>query len=111
MSRTGIVIQARMGSTRLCGKALADVVGKPLLVRQIERLRLVSDVDRLIVATSDSALDDAIEVVVRSLEGVELWRGPEQDVLARFAGGPRGPAFQEVDAGADMRGAGRAWRP
>lgn len=86
MSRTGMVIQARMGSTRLCGKVLADVVGKPLLVRQIERLRLVSDVDRLIVATSDSALDDAIEAVVRSLEGVELWRGPEQDVLARFAG-------------------------
>src|SRR5262245_44509541 len=86
MSRTGIVIQARLGSTRLPGKVLADVGGRPLLVRQIERLRLVPAIDHIVVATSDAALDDPIETLVRSLDNVGLWRGPEEDVLARFAG-------------------------
>ena len=86
MSRTGIVIQARLGSTRLPGKVLADLGGRPMLTRQIERLRLVSGVDCIVVATTDASLDDPVAALVRSLDGVGLWRGPEEDVLARFAG-------------------------
>ena len=86
MTLAGIVIQARMGSTRLPGKVLADLGGRPMLVRQIERLRLVPGIDRVIVATSDTAIDDPVAALVRTLDGVELWRGSEDDVLARFAG-------------------------
>jgi spore coat polysaccharide biosynthesis protein SpsF (cytidylyltransferase family) len=86
MSHTGIVIQARMGSTRLPGKVLADLGGRPMLARQVERLRLVPGVDRIVVATSDTTIDDPVAALVQSLDGVDLWRGSEDDVLARFAG-------------------------
>jgi spore coat polysaccharide biosynthesis protein SpsF len=84
--RIGIVIQARLGSTRFPGKVLADLGGRPMLARQIERLRRVSGVDRLVIATTDRPSDDPVADFARSLDGVGLWRGPEDDVLARFAG-------------------------
>lgn len=84
--RTGIVIQARLGSTRFPGKVLADLGGAPMLARQIERLRLVPGVDALVIATTDRPSDDPVAAFARSQGGVGLWRGPEDDVLARFAG-------------------------
>lgn len=78
-----VVIQARMGSTRLPGKVLAEVAGQPMLGFQIERLRPGWD-RRIIVATSDLAGDDPIADFA-SAKGVDVVRGSEQDVLGRFA--------------------------
>lgn len=85
----GIVVQARTGSSRFPGKVLADLHGSPLIVREIERLRRVPGVDRIVVATSDAPADDALAETIEGCEGANLFRGPEHDVLARYAGAAR----------------------
>jgi len=76
------VIQARMGSTRLPGKVLADLGGRPMLQFMLERLRRLP-VSELVVATSTEPGDDAVAALGATL-GVRVVRGPEHDVLARF---------------------------
>lgn len=78
------LVQARMGSTRLPGKALADIGGKPVLGRVIDRLELCDeDLGRIIVATSAKAADNAIADLCLLL-GVDCYRSSEHDVLNRF---------------------------
>lgn len=77
------ILQARMSSTRLPGKVLKPILGKPMLVRQLERVRRAGRIDRLIVATSTDPSDDPIEALCRD-EGVEYYRGKLDDVLDRF---------------------------
>ena len=76
-------IQARMGSTRLPGKVLADVGGKPLLQRIVERVRAAALVDEVYVLTSEARGDD---VLVERLEelAIPYRRGPVDDVLTRY---------------------------
>src|SRR4051794_1338841 len=74
-----------MGSTRLPGKVLADVAGKPLLAHMLERVALARSLDALWVATSDARADDAITRVAE-VAGVPVFRGSEDDVLDRYAG-------------------------
>lgn len=78
------VIQARMGSTRLPGKVLRPIAGKPLLWHIVHRLRGCDRIDEIAIATSTNPRDDAI-VEWGEHEGVTVVRGPEDDVLARFA--------------------------
>ncbi|MBA2587614.1 MAG: aldo/keto reductase [Alphaproteobacteria bacterium] len=77
------VIQARMGSSRLPGKVLMPVAGKPLLWHSIHRLRQCRTVDRIAVATSTDPADDAIESFCAG-EGIVCVRGPLQNVLERY---------------------------
>src|SRR5579862_3687749 len=83
VQRAAIVLQARMGSTRLPGKVLADLRGQPILAHCVERLRASSGLP-VIVATTTKPEDDCL---VREAErlGAAVVRGPECDVLARFA--------------------------
>ncbi len=78
------VLQARMSSSRLPGKVLADLVGAPMLLRQIERILRCRAVDRLVVATSTDPSDDTLVETVRRA-GYEIARGSLDDVLDRFA--------------------------
>ena len=78
------VVQARMGSTRLPGKALMCAAGKPLLEHLIERLGRAGRLDQIIVATTINAEDDAIERLCERL-GVGCFRGSSDDVLGRVA--------------------------
>jgi spore coat polysaccharide biosynthesis protein SpsF (cytidylyltransferase family) len=77
------IVQARMGSTRLPGKVLADLAGRPMLALLLARLATAA-VDHLVVATTDTPIDDAVVDVARA-QGADIVRGPEDDVLARFA--------------------------
>ena len=86
------VIQARMGSTRLPGKVLKPVAGKPLLWHIIHRLKASHLIEDIAIATTTNPLDDAI-VEFGAAEGVSVVRGPEDDVLARFA-----RAAEQLDA-------------
>lgn len=81
--RKVIIVQARMGSTRLPGKVLREVLGKPLLEYQLERLARVRLSDLVVVATTDLEQDEPIVTLCRRL-GVPFFRGPEEDVLARY---------------------------
>jgi spore coat polysaccharide biosynthesis protein SpsF len=80
-----IIDQARMTSTRLPGKVLKEVLGKPLLVWQIERLQSVAAADAIVIATTDNAEDQAIVDLARDM-GVNVFRGAEHDVLSRYFG-------------------------
>jgi len=83
--RTVIVIQARMGSTRLPGKVLMPLGGQPLLLRMLERVRAAAKVDEVILATSDLPADDAVAAAAAAV-GLRVYRGSENDVLDRFHG-------------------------
>jgi len=76
------VVQARTGSTRLPGKVLADLGGKPLLRFMLDRLSGLA-VDDLVVATSDLSRDQAVAEVAAAAS-VAVVRGSEGDVLDRF---------------------------
>jgi spore coat polysaccharide biosynthesis protein SpsF len=77
------VIQARMGSSRLPGKVLMPIAGKPLLWHLIYRLRQCRTVDSVAVATSNESADDAIQQFCAD-HGVTCVRGPLQNVLERY---------------------------
>jgi spore coat polysaccharide biosynthesis protein SpsF len=79
-----IVVQARVGSTRLPGKVLKDVCGKPLLERMLERLARVKTAarTRIVIATTPYAEDDPIANLCRKL-GVDVFRGHPTDLLDR----------------------------
>jgi spore coat polysaccharide biosynthesis protein SpsF len=78
------IIQARMGSTRLPGKVLKPVAGRPLLWHVIHRLKASKLIDDIAIATTTNPLDEAI-VEFGAAHGVQVVRGPEEDVLVRFA--------------------------
>jgi spore coat polysaccharide biosynthesis protein SpsF (cytidylyltransferase family) len=77
------VVQARLDSTRLPGKALADIGGRPMLAQVVERLRGSRVVDQTVIATTELASDVPI-VELGDVIGVPVIRGSANDVLGRF---------------------------
>ena len=76
------IIEARMTSTRLPGKVLRPILGKPMIERMIERIRFCRTIDQVIVATTEKTTDDPVMKLADQL-GVGIFRGSEVDVLAR----------------------------
>lgn len=82
--RVVAAIQARMNSTRLPGKVLRLIEGKPVIVRIWERLALCSSLDTIVVATSADPSNDIIEkVCAREGMGCARW-GTDEDVADRL---------------------------
>jgi spore coat polysaccharide biosynthesis protein SpsF len=79
----GIVLQARLGSTRLPGKVLMPMAGRTLLGHNIDRLRRVRRADRLVVAIPDDEANDVLAACCER-EAVTYFRGSESDVLGRY---------------------------
>jgi spore coat polysaccharide biosynthesis protein SpsF len=80
---TVAVIQARMGSTRLPGKVLREIAGRPMIDWVVGWARQISTVDKVVVATS--VLEREAPLVEHlNEEGIPVLRGPEDDVLARY---------------------------
>lgn len=77
------IIQARLGSSRLPGKVLKTVMGKPLLEYQIERVSRSKFIDKIVVATSNQDKDQPIVEWCKKLS-VLYHRGSEEDVLERY---------------------------
>ena len=77
------ILQARVSSSRLPGKVLMPLLGEPMLLRQIERLRKVRQIDKLLVATSAETADDEIGTLCTQ-HAIDCFRGNLNDVLDRF---------------------------
>lgn len=80
--RVCAIIQARQGSSRLPGKALIDICGKPAIQRVVERLRRAKTLDDVIVAMPESIVDDELERFCDRM-GYSYFRGDEDNVLLR----------------------------
>ena len=89
-----VIVQARMTSTRLPGKVLMDLAGRPLLERELERLARCERADEVMLAVTTNPDDDPLVDLARRL-GLRWHRGSEHDVLERYAGAAR-------EAGADV---------
>lgn len=78
-----VIVQARMGSTRLPGKVLKPLHGKTILDHLVDRISPAEKVDAIVIATTTNAEDDAIETWCAD-KGVLCHRGSDWDVLDRF---------------------------
>ncbi|NBG89529.1 cytidylyltransferase domain-containing protein [Isachenkonia alkalipeptolytica] len=81
--KIGVIIQARMGSTRLPGKIMKKLQGKTVLEHVIERVKQSKLIDEIIIATTTHGRDDVIETEALWC-GVKVFRGSEDDVLSRY---------------------------
>lgn len=86
-----------MGSSRLPGKVLEDLAGRPVLGWVVDAARAVPGIDEVAIATSDAAGDDALAQWCADA-GISCVRGSEQDVLARY-----GEAIRTFGADVVMR--------
>jgi spore coat polysaccharide biosynthesis protein SpsF len=77
------IIQARMSSSRLPGKVLLDIEGKPMLQWVVERVKQAKKIDDVVVATTDNPADEPIEDFCKA-HGVAVYRGNQFDVLDRY---------------------------
>lgn len=83
-----VIIQARTTSTRLPGKVLMDLGGRPMLVQQLRRLARCQRVDDIVVATTVNGSDDPVTALADAA-GIRWFRGSEHDVLSRYVGAAR----------------------
>lgn len=92
--KTVAVVQARIGSTRLPGKVLRPICGRPALALLLERLSGARLVDRIVLAIPTGAADDPLDFLGRE-EGYDVYRGSHCDVLERYR-------HAAIAAGADV---------
>lgn len=83
MPKTVAIIQGRMSSSRLPGKVLLDIAGKPMIQHVIERTKLAQTLDGVIVATTIDSSDDPVAAFAAST-GIPFTRGSLHDVLDRY---------------------------
>lgn len=86
--RVALIIQARMDSKRLPGKSIADLAGKPLLSRIIERIKRCQTLDHIVLAIPASGPNDCLESIGNKHE-ILVYRGSDNNVLSRFLGASR----------------------
>ena len=79
----GLILQARMSSTRLLGKSMMPLAGQPLVARILERLKRVRVIHHLILAIPNTPTDDPLEKLGKDLE-VDVFRGSESNLLERY---------------------------
>ena len=86
--RTVAIVQARMGSSRLPGKVMMKIGGRPLLVYLVERISRARTLDAIVVATTTNPRDN---VIIEECErrGIPNFRGSEDDVLSRYVSAAR----------------------
>jgi len=82
MRKIGIIVEARMGSTRLLGKVMKKINNEPILHFMHQRLRLIKNVDKIIIATTRSKKDNIINDFCKSFN-MHCFRGSENDVMLR----------------------------
>jgi spore coat polysaccharide biosynthesis protein SpsF len=79
------IVQARLGSSRMPGKVLEPLEGCALILRLVDRVERATELDGVVVATSDTRADDRLAAALEDA-GVAVRRGPLDDVLSRYLG-------------------------
>lgn len=79
-----VIVQARMGSTRMPGKSMAPICGVPLVEHVVKRCHASQLANFVCVATTDQPGDDPLAAHVSTLHNTGVYRGSESDVLGRF---------------------------
>jgi len=82
MNSVGAIIFSRMDSKRLPSKALIDIFGRTLLGRVLDRTKGIKNINKIVIATTDRAVDDPIEDFAKA-EGINCFRGSLDDVALR----------------------------
>src|SRR3990167_911257 len=77
------ILQARMSSSSLPGKALESILGKPMIWHQWQRIRRATKIDKFVLATSTDSSDDILAEFFLN-QGEEVFRGSLDDVLGRY---------------------------
>ena len=77
------IIQARMGSTRLPGKVLMEIEGRPMLWHVVDRLKHSKKLNDIILAIPDTEKNDVLEKFCKDNK-IKCFRGSEEDVLSRY---------------------------
>jgi spore coat polysaccharide biosynthesis protein SpsF (cytidylyltransferase family) len=98
--RVGAIVHARMGSTRLPGKVLGDLAGRPALAWLLERLERATELDLIVVATSTDPADDVLAAWCDE-QAVAVHRGPLEDLATRVL---QAAEARELDALARVNG-------
>lgn len=93
--KTVIIIQGRMGSSRLSGKIMKNLCGRTVLAHDIERLRQVKQADLIIAATTVNPSDHPIALEAGRC-GTAVYRGSEEDVLERYYGAAKESGAEAV---------------
>jgi spore coat polysaccharide biosynthesis protein SpsF len=110
-TRAGIILQARLGSSRLQRKALAAIQGQTILEHCLRRL-MFAGVAPVVLATTDRPEDQALAAVAQHL-GASVFRGDADDVLGRFVAAAEAFDFDHVvratgdNPGVDIQAPGR----
>lgn len=81
--RVAGIVQARMGSSRLPGKVLKEILGKPMLWHLINRLKRAKLIDKIIIATTVKEIDKPILELAEEMR-IDSFAGSEDDVLDRY---------------------------
>ena len=81
--RVVAIVQARMGSSRLPGKVLKEILGKPVLWHLINRLKRANLIDKIVIATTVKEIDKPILELAEKL-GIDGFAGSEDNVLDRY---------------------------
>ena len=82
-NRNLVVLQARMSSSRLPGKVMMKINGKPMIYWQIQRILKTKNVNSLVVATSTDSTDDSLANFLQE-NSIDVHRGSLDNVLSRF---------------------------
>ena len=90
------IIQARMGSSRLPGKVLKELCGRPMLDHIVRRAGQTEGITSLMIATSAQREDDPIAAFAGNA-GIPCFRGSEEDVLARYWGAAKALGAENED--------------
>jgi spore coat polysaccharide biosynthesis protein SpsF len=81
--KTALILQARLGSHRLPEKVMKQILGRPMIELQIERLLACSEVDEIILATTNNPEDCVLGEVAKRMR-INFFQGSEKNVLQRF---------------------------
>jgi spore coat polysaccharide biosynthesis protein SpsF len=84
--KTVLIAQARMGSTRLPGKVMKDILKRPMLEHFIRRLKMVKNADDIVIATPGGKGEEPIRQLCERLKVnvFNAFKGSQEDVLSRY---------------------------